>query len=110
MKPTVKHPILKRLFKFTLATLGVLALIVAILGVMLYRNLGGLPDESRFAHLSYYKNGQKNQQLLKKPKNKQCFKAIHAKIKNTRQDLIYKFTTQPVKDNAPVRKAEQVCQ
>lgn len=58
MKPTVKHPILKRLFKFTLATLGVLALIVAILGVMLYRNLGELPDESRFAHLSYYKNGQ----------------------------------------------------
>lgn len=110
MKPTVKHSILKRLFKFTLATLGVFALIVAILGVMLYRNLGGLPDESRFAHLSYYKNGQKNQQLLKKPKNKQCFKAIHAKIKNTRQDLIYKFTTQPVKDNAPVRKAKQVCQ
>ena len=35
-----------------------LVLIVAILGVMLYRNLGGLPDESRFAHLSYYKNGQ----------------------------------------------------
>lgn len=58
MKLTVKHPILKRLFKFTLATLGVLALIVAILGVMLYRNLGELPDESRFAHLSYYKNGQ----------------------------------------------------
>ncbi|MBE9579488.1 MBL fold metallo-hydrolase [Moraxella sp. K1664] len=25
---------------------------------MLYRNLGGLPDESRFAHLPYYKNGQ----------------------------------------------------
>ncbi|WP_227544497.1 hypothetical protein [Moraxella catarrhalis] len=48
MKPTVKHPILKRLFKFS-----VLALIVAILGVMLYRNLGELPDESRFAHLSY---------------------------------------------------------
>ncbi|MBR7512651.1 IS200/IS605 family accessory protein TnpB-related protein, partial [Mycobacterium tuberculosis] len=27
-------------------------------------------------------------------------KAIHAKIKNTRQDLIHKFTTQLVKDNA----------
>lgn len=58
MKPTVKHPILKRLLKFTLATLGVFVLIVAILGVMLYRNLGELSDESRFAHLSYYKNGQ----------------------------------------------------
>ncbi len=33
-------------------------------------------------------------------KNKQRVKAIHAKIKNTRQDLIHKFTTQLVKDNA----------
>ena len=33
-------------------------------------------------------------------KNKQHVKAIHAKIKNTRQDLIHKFTTQLVKDNA----------
>ena len=31
---------------------------------------------------------------------KQRVKAIHAKIKNTRQDLIHKFTTQLVKDNA----------
>ena len=31
---------------------------------------------------------------------KQRIKAIHAKIKNTRQDLIHKFTTQLVKDNA----------
>ena len=51
-------PIFKTFFKFTLATLGILALIVAILGVMLYRNLGALPDESRFTHLPYYKNGQ----------------------------------------------------
>lgn len=50
--------LLKKILKFTLATLGILALIVAILGVMLYRNLGDLPDESRFAHLPYYKNGQ----------------------------------------------------
>ena len=28
-----------------------------------------------------------------KLKNKQRVKAIHAKIKNTRQDLIHKFTT-----------------
>ena len=33
-------------------------------------------------------------------KNKQRVKAIHAKIKNTRQDLIHKFTTQLVKNNA----------
>ncbi len=32
--------------------------------------------------------------------NKQRVKAIHAKIKNTRQDLIHKFTTRLVKDNA----------
>ena len=33
-------------------------------------------------------------------RNKQRVKAIHAKIKHTRQDLIHKFTTQLVKDNA----------
>jgi len=33
-------------------------------------------------------------------KNKQRVKAIHAKIKNTRQDLIHKFTTGLVKNNA----------
>ena len=33
-------------------------------------------------------------------KNKQRVKAIHAKIKHTRQDLIHKFTTRLVKDNA----------
>ncbi|MBW4018670.1 IS200/IS605 family element transposase accessory protein TnpB [Moraxella osloensis] len=33
-------------------------------------------------------------------KNKRRVKAIHAKIKHTRQDLIHKFTTQLVKDNA----------
>lgn len=33
-------------------------------------------------------------------KNKQRVKAIHAKIKHTRQDLIHKFTTQLIKDNA----------
>ncbi len=33
-------------------------------------------------------------------KDKQRVKAIHAKIKNTRQDLIHKFTTQLVRDNA----------
>ena len=33
-------------------------------------------------------------------RNKKQVKAIHAKIKNTRQDLIHKFTTQLVKNNA----------
>ncbi len=58
MKLTVKPSILKRLLKFTLATLGVLALIAAVLGIMFYRNIGALPDERRFADLPYYKNGQ----------------------------------------------------
>lgn len=81
------------------------------------KSLGCIPCK----HSTTVSNGDKwqikqTQKWAKKPavaqkaKNKQCFKAIHAKIKNTRQDLIYKFTTQPVKDNAPVRKAKQVCQ
>ena len=38
--------------------------------------------------------------IAQRAKNKQRIKAIHAKIKNTRLDLIHKFTTQLVKDNA----------
>ena len=38
--------------------------------------------------------------IAQRAKDKQRVKAIHAKIKNTRQDLIHKFTTQLVKDNA----------
>ncbi|WP_395145192.1 RNA-guided endonuclease InsQ/TnpB family protein [Moraxella atlantae] len=38
--------------------------------------------------------------IAQRAKNKQRVKAIHAKIKNTRQDLIHKFTTRLVKDNA----------
>ena len=38
--------------------------------------------------------------VAQRAKNKQRVKAIHAKIKHTRQDLIHKFTTQLVKDNA----------
>ena len=38
--------------------------------------------------------------IAQRTKNKQRVKAIHAKIKNTRLDLIHKFTTQLVKDNA----------
>nr|WP_083101976.1 transposase [Moraxella nonliquefaciens] len=40
--------------------------------------------------------------IAQRAKNKQRVKAIHAKIKNTRLDLIHKFTTQLVKDNAMV--------
>ncbi|MDD0823044.1 MBL fold metallo-hydrolase [Mannheimia sp. AT1] len=58
MKPTVKYPILKHLLKLTLAIFGILTLIITVLGIMLYHNLGDLPDESRFAHLPYYQNGQ----------------------------------------------------
>ena len=38
--------------------------------------------------------------VAQRAKNKKRVKAIHAKIKHTRQDLIHKFTTQLVKDNA----------
>ncbi|ATR79734.1 IS200/IS605 family element transposase accessory protein TnpB (plasmid) [Moraxella osloensis] len=38
--------------------------------------------------------------IAQRANNKQRVKAIHAKIKHTRQDLIHKFTTQLVKDNA----------
>ena len=38
--------------------------------------------------------------IAQRAKNKQRVKAIHAKIKNTRQDLIHKFTNHLVKDNA----------
>ncbi|WP_019673458.1 RNA-guided endonuclease InsQ/TnpB family protein [Psychrobacter lutiphocae] len=38
--------------------------------------------------------------IAQRANNKKRVKAIHAKIKNTRQDLIHKFTTQLVKDNA----------
>ena len=42
----------------------------------------------------------KNLAIAGRAKNKKRVKAIHAKIKNTRQDLIHKFTTQLVKNNA----------
>ena len=45
-------------------------------------------------------NYAKDLAIAQRAKNKQRVKAIHAKIKNTRQDLIHKFTTQLVKDNA----------
>ena len=38
--------------------------------------------------------------IAQRANNKQRVKAIHAKIKNTRQDLIHKFTARLVKDNA----------
>lgn len=38
--------------------------------------------------------------IAQRAKNKQRVKAIHAKIKNTRQDLIHKFTTGLIKQNA----------
>ena len=38
--------------------------------------------------------------IAQRSNNKKRIKAIHAKIKNTRQDLIHKFTTQLVRDNA----------
>ena len=37
--------------------------------------------------------------IAQRAKNKKRVKAIHAKIKNTRQDLIHKFTSKLIKDN-----------
>lgn len=49
---------IRKILKFIIAILLVLLLIAAILGIMLYRNIGALPDERRFTDLPYYKNGQ----------------------------------------------------
>ncbi|WP_416191847.1 MBL fold metallo-hydrolase [Neisseria sp. CCUG12390] len=49
---------MKKRYKYPLIFLCVLVLAAAILGIMLYRNIGALPDDSRFAGLPYYKNGQ----------------------------------------------------
>ncbi|GAB2633874.1 RNA-guided endonuclease InsQ/TnpB family protein [Psychrobacter pocilloporae] len=38
--------------------------------------------------------------IAQRAKNKKRVKAIHAKVKNTRQDLIHKFTTNLIKQNA----------
>lgn len=38
--------------------------------------------------------------IAQRARNKKRVRAIHAKIKNTRQDLIHKFTTRLIKDNA----------
>ncbi len=40
--------------------------------------------------------------IAQRANNKERVKAIHAKIKNTRQDLIHKFTTKLVKDNKTI--------
>ncbi|MCQ9630235.1 MBL fold metallo-hydrolase [Actinobacillus suis] len=49
---------MKKWLKGLLYLFSGILLIVAVLGIMLYRNLGDLPDESRFRNLPYYKNGQ----------------------------------------------------
>lgn len=38
--------------------LGIVVALLAILAFMVYRNIGHLPDESRFDDLPYYKNGE----------------------------------------------------
>ncbi|WGE85553.1 MBL fold metallo-hydrolase [Actinobacillus equuli] len=49
---------MKKWLKGLLYLFSGILLIVAVLGIMLYRNLGDLPDENRFRDLPYYKNGQ----------------------------------------------------
>lgn len=49
---------MKKWQKRTLTALTIITFILAILGIQLYRNIGGLPDEAQFADLPYYQNGQ----------------------------------------------------
>lgn len=51
------NPVLKRVIKYTAIIVALALIALVVLAAMFYRNLGGLPDESRFAHLPYYKNG-----------------------------------------------------
>ncbi len=51
-------------------------------------------------HIKQTQKWAKKLAIAQRAKNKKRVKAIHAKIKNTRQDLIHKFTTKLVKNNA----------
>ena len=49
---------MKKRYKYPLYTLLALIVIAAGAGVQVYRNIGDLPDGSRFEHLPYYRDGQ----------------------------------------------------
>ena len=49
---------MKKRYKYPLYILAALAVIVTGMYVQLQRNIGALPDETRFAHLPYYRDGQ----------------------------------------------------
>ncbi len=48
---------MKKRNQYTLATLLTIILLVGAAGCSVYRNIGALPDETRFSHLPYYQNG-----------------------------------------------------
>lgn len=48
---------MKKRYKYPFYTLAALAVIVTGMYVQLQRNIGALPDETRFAHLPYYRDG-----------------------------------------------------
>lgn len=48
---------MKKRFKYPLIVLSPVLLTAAAFGIQFYRNIGGLPDENRFANLPYYRNG-----------------------------------------------------
>ena len=49
---------MKKRYKYPLYTLLALIVIAAGAGIQVYRNIGDLPDGSRFEHLPYYRDGQ----------------------------------------------------
>ncbi|SMB89000.1 L-ascorbate metabolism protein UlaG, beta-lactamase superfamily [Pasteurella testudinis DSM 23072] len=49
---------MKKWHRYSLYTLTALAVTAAVVGCQLYRNIGALPDEARFARLDYYRDGR----------------------------------------------------
>ena len=49
---------MKKRFKYPSYLLAALLAVSSVAGCQVYRNIGALPDEARFAHLPYYQNGE----------------------------------------------------
>ena len=56
--PRARPKRMKKRYKYPLYTLAALAVIAGGMAVQLKRNIGALPDGSRFEHLPYYRDGQ----------------------------------------------------
>lgn len=49
---------MKKRYKYPLYVLAALLTVAAVVGCQIYRNIGDLPDGSRFTHLPYYQDGR----------------------------------------------------